>query len=235
MRTKVLEYLKSKQDEKYKIFTAKLLPENIDLLGVRIPIIRQYAKQFIKENLYKKYLDIPLDKLKYQEELFLYSLLLSHKVKTSETKIEDINKFVPYINSWAVCDIFCSELKEVKNNSSIYLEKFSEYAQSKKEYQIRFFYVLALNYFIKEEYLEYLFHMIKKQEYVGYYDKMAVAWFLSIAYIKYPKQIEEYLFSSNLDKFIFNKTISKICDSFQVKKEAKIHLRKLASELKSNK
>ena len=235
MRTKVLEYLKSQQDEKYKIFTAKLLPENIDLLGVRIPVIRQYAKQLIKESLYNKYLDVSLDKLKYQEELFLYSLLLSYKLKTSENKIEDINKFVPYINSWAVCDMFCSELKEVKNNTKIYLEKFSEYTKSNKEYQIRFFYVLALNYFIKEEYLEQIFNMIQHQEYIGYYDKMAVAWFLSIAYIKYPKQIEEYLFSSDLDKFVFNKTISKICDSFQVKKEAKIHLRKLASELKSNK
>ena len=235
MHTKVLEYLKSQQDEKYKIFTSKLLPKNVELLGVRIPVIRQYAKQLIKENLSNKYLEISLDKMQYQDELLLYSILLANKIKTSETKIEDIKKFVPYINSWAVCDIFCSELKEIKKDTNKYFESFSQYTQSQEEYQIRFFYVLALNYFINEEHLEQIFNMIKNQEYVGYYDKMAVAWFLSIAYIKYPEQVENFLFSTKLNEFVFNKTISKICDSFQVKKEAKIHLRKLASKLKTNK
>ena len=235
MHTKVLEYLKSQQDEKYKNFTSKLLPKNVELLGVRIPVIRQYAKQLIKENLSNKYLEISLDKMQYQDELFLYSLLIANKMKTSETKIEDIKKFVPYINSWAVCDIFCSELKEIKKDTNKYFESFSQYTQSQEEYQIRFFYVLALNYFINEEHLEQIFNMIKNQEYVGYYDKMAVAWFLSIAYIKYPEQVENFLFSAKLNEFVFNKTISKICDSFQVKKEAKIHLRKLASKLKTNK
>ena len=235
MHIKVLKYLKSKQENNYKDFTAKLLPSNVELLGVRIPVIRQYAKHLIKENLYHKYLEIPLGKFKYQEELFLYSILLSHKIKTSETKIEDIKKFVPYINSWAVCDIFCSELKEVKNDIKKYLEEYSQYVKSQKEYQIRFFYVLSLNYFIKEEYLGVIFGIIEKQQYVGYYDKMAVAWCLSMAYIKYPKQVEDFIFGKKLDDFIFKKTISKICDSYQVKKEAKIHLRKLASELKASK
>ena len=120
MHTKVLEYLKSQQDEKYKIFTSKLLPKNVELLGVRIPVIRQYAKQLIKENLSNKYLEISLDKMQYQDELLLYSILLANKIKTYETKIEDIKKFVPYINSWAVCDIFCSELKEIKKDTNKY-------------------------------------------------------------------------------------------------------------------
>ena len=76
---------------------------------------------------------------------------------------------------------------------------------------------------------------IEKQQYVGYYDKMAVAWFLSIAYIKFPSQVEGFLLSTPIDTFVFSKTISKICDSYQVKKEAKIHLRKLASKFKINK
>jgi 3-methyladenine DNA glycosylase AlkD len=235
MHTKVLEYLKTKQDETYRDFTSKLLPKNIELLGVRIPIIRQYAKQLIKENLSDEYLVISLDKMKYQEEIFLYSLLLAHKVKTSATKIEDIKKFVPYINSWAVCDIFCGELKEIKKDTNKYMKSFLPYTKSKKEYQIRFFYVLALNYFMQEDYLEWLFDTIEKQQYVGYYDKMAVAWFLSIAYIKFPSQVEGFLLSTPIDTFVFSKTISKICDSYQVKKEAKIHLRKLASEIKSSK
>ena len=58
---------------------------------------------------------------------------------------------------------------------------------------------------------------------------MAVSWFLATAYNKYPKLIEDFLINENLDNFILKKSINKICDSYQVKKEAKIHLRKLAS------
>ena len=235
MHTKVLEYLKTKQEETYRVFTSKLLPKDIELLGVRIPIIRQYAKQLIKENLSDEYLVISLDKMKYQEELFLYSLLLAHKVKTSATKIEDIKKFVPYINSWAVCDIFCADLKEIKKDTKHYYNVFLKYIKSNSEYQIRFFYVLALNYFLTDELLRDLLANIKQQTYTGFYDKMAVAWMLSIAYIKDPKEIESFLFNEKLDDFVFKKTISKINDSYRVKKEAKAHLKTLASNYKTNK
>ena len=56
---------------------------------------------------------------------------------------------------------------------------------------------------------------------------MANAWLLSICYIKYPKETLNYLKRANLDVFTYNKTISKICDSFRVKKEDKDYLKTL--------
>ena len=228
MRTEVLKKLQEEAEKKYQKFSAKLLPPQIDLLGVRIPKLRQIAKEIAKVGKAEDYLKTPLTELKYQEEFMLYSLLIAQS--KSPDKIEQIKNFVPYINSWAVCDIFCSSIKDAKKQQQLYWETFRPLTQSHKEYEIRFFYVMALSYFINETYLQKIFSLIRAQKYVGFYDKMAVAWLLSMMYVKYPNETETFLQDTPLDKFVFQKSISKICDSFQVKKEAKIHLRTLASK-----
>lgn len=128
-----------------------------------------------------------------------------------------------------MCDIFCADLKEVKKQQKLFYDTFKSECKTKQEYQVRFFYVLALNYFITPEYLSQIFALIAKQKYTGYYDKMAVAWLLSVAYVKFPEETEAFLFNTPLDTFVFKKSISKICESFRVTKEAKIRLRTLAS------
>ena len=233
MHINFLELLKSKKDEKYRIFTSRLLPKDIDLIGVRIPEIRKIVKDVIKKDEWQALLSSDISSYKYQEELILYALVLSKANILTSEKISLIKIFIPYINSWAVCDIFCADLKETKNNLELFYKTFSQYVESQSEYQIRFFYVLALNYFINEDFLDNIFELIAKQHYIGFYDKMAVAWFLSIAYIKYPQQTQNFLLNTKLDKFVFSKTVSKICDSFQVTKEAKLHLRNLASNIKN--
>lgn len=235
MHTKVLYWLHSQKEEKYRDFSAKLLPKEVKLLGVRTPMLRKYAKQLVKEYDLRLILNQNLNNMEYQEELVLYALVLANSKLPLNEKIDRIKQFVPFINSWAVCDIFCADLKEVKKNPKCYYDIFSEYTKSNSEYQIRFFYVLALNYFITDELLDSLLNNIKQQNYVGFYDKMAVAWLLSVAYVKYSKEIERFLFNEKLDDFIFKKTISKINDSYRVDKEAKARLKTLASNHKINK
>ncbi len=233
MHTNFLELLKNKRDEKYREFTSQLLPKEVNLLGVRIPEIRKILKDIIKNNKHNDILKLDISSYVYQEELILHALVLAHAPISVVDKVELIKGFVPYINSWAVCDIFCADLKQTKSNLALFYKTFQNYTNSNYEYQIRFFYVLALNYFINEEMINDILNLISKQKYVGYYDKMAVAWFLSMAYIKFPQKIQKFISKTPLEKFVFSKTISKICDSHQVKKEAKLQLRNLASQVKS--
>ncbi|MCM1324444.1 MAG: DNA alkylation repair protein [Acetobacter sp.] len=229
MHTEVLSWLKDNAEERYRQFSARLLPSTVSLLGVRIPTIRKYAKSLIKAGRGKEYLDISPNRFKYQEELMLYALVLANiKIPTDE-KISQLKKFLPFIDSWAICDIFCADLKEVKKSSLLFYDTFKSLLNSEKEYEIRFFYVLALNYFIIPEYMDKIFNHLAEQKYVGFYDKMAAAWLISVAYVKFPTETEKFLFNTPLDSFVFKKSISKICDSFRVNKEAKIHLRTLAS------
>jgi len=56
---------------------------------------------------------------------------------------------------------------------------------------------------------------------------MAVAWLISICYIKYRNKTLEYIKKNMLDDFTHNKAISKIRDSYRVSSEDKIFLNSL--------
>jgi len=56
---------------------------------------------------------------------------------------------------------------------------------------------------------------------------MAIAWLISICYIKYPNITIKYIKQNSLNKFTFNKTISKICDSYRVSCKEKQTLKNL--------
>ncbi len=223
----ILAELNTLKEEKYRLFTAKLLPQGTALLGVSIPKLRTLAKHLIKSGESEAYLNRAPQTLLYQEELMLYALLLAEKIKTVSPAeaVKSVQNFVPYINSWAVCDLFCSALKSLKENAEYFYHAFAPYSRSTAEYEIRFFYVLALNTFLTEEFLPRLFALILAQRYVGFYDKMAVAWLLSMAYVKFPTSTEALLENPTLDKQVLQKTLSKICDSLQIKKAEKLRLR----------
>ena len=50
---------------------------------------------------------------------------------------------------------------------------------------------------------------------------MAISWLLSVAIIDYKEKVIELLKEKCLSKFVQNKTISKIQDSYRINKETK--------------
>ena len=61
----------------------------------------------------------------------------------------------------------------------------------------------------------------------GYYAKMAVAWAVSVYFVKFPDQVMEYLKQSSLDDWTYNKALQKITESFRVDKETKKLVRQM--------
>ena len=102
--------------------------------------------------------------------------------------------------------------------------------KSDREFELRFAIVILLDYYITDEYIDNVIKIldnIKHTEF--YYVKMAVAWTLSIAYIKYPDKIMQYLQSGNnhLDKDTYNKALQKIIESNRVGKREKNKIKKM--------
>ena len=50
LKTEIKKHLFEIADEKYKEFHSGLCPNTDNILGVRVPILREYAKQLLKEN-----------------------------------------------------------------------------------------------------------------------------------------------------------------------------------------
>lgn len=49
----ILEELKNLSEESYKNFNLKIIPTNHNILGVRMPLLKQLAKKINKESPYK--------------------------------------------------------------------------------------------------------------------------------------------------------------------------------------
>lgn len=60
-----------------------------------------------------------------------------------------------------------------------------------------------------------------------YYVKMAVAWTISIYYVRFPKQVMPYLLENSLDDFTYNKALQKITESRRIGKEEKKRIRQM--------
>ena len=95
------------QDKKYQEFQKKLCPETNNIIGVRIPVLRKFAK----EN--KDKIDISKINTKYYEEIMLKGMLIGIQ---KNLDLKEIENFIPLIDNWAICDTFCSGLKQVKNS-----------------------------------------------------------------------------------------------------------------------
>lgn len=88
-------------------------------------------------------------------------------------------------------------------------------------------FVLLLNYYIEEEYINDIFDMINKYNSNDYYVQMSVAWLISICYVKYKEKTLKYLENKELDNFTYNKALQKIIESKRVTKEEKNIIRNM--------
>lgn len=56
---------------------------------------------------------------------------------------------------------------------------------------------------------------------------MAVAWTISIAFVKYKEKTLKFLQNSKLDNFTYNKALQKIVESYRVDKVTKEEIKKM--------
>ena len=80
---------------------------------------------------------------------------------------------------------------------------------------------MMLDFYIEDEYIDKVIEKLDQINHDGYYVKMAVAWAISICYIKYPEKTMKYLENNNLDNFTYNKSLQKIIESYRVEEDKK--------------
>lgn len=211
-------------DKKYKEFHSGLCPNTNNIVGVRVPVLRNYAKELAKGD-FRTYLANAKDE--YYEEVMLQGMVIGLAKMELEERLEYITKFVPKIDNWAVCDVSCSGFKFAKKYQSEVWEFLKPYLESNKEFEIRFGVVMLLDFYITEEYIDKVLEILNKIQHEGYYVKMAVAWAISICYIKFPKETLKLLKENKLDDFTYNKALQKIIESYRVSEEDKKMIRKM--------
>lgn len=221
MGNKIRQDLFAMQDLKYKEFHGSLCPDIDNVIGVRIPKLREYAKELYKSNNLK---DIKIED-KYYEELVIQGMLIGFQTKEPiEEVIKQVEEFVPKINSWAVCDTFCTGLKVTKKYQPEMFEVIKQYLKSKQEYEVRFAIVMLLDYYINDQYIDQILQILDNVKLDKYYVQMANAWAISICLIKYYNKTLDFLKTTKIDDFTYNKGIQKAIESYRITNEQKEYL-----------
>lgn len=218
---KLIDELKLLKDEKYRLFNSKIVNTNLPMIGIRTPILRNIAKKVAKTNI-ESYLACCKDK--YFEEVLLQGLVIA-QIKNDELSFSYFEKFIKKIDNWSICDMVISSMKIVKKNKKIYLYRIKNFIKDYHEFTVRVGLVLLLDYYIEKEYLPIIFDLVDDLKREEHYINMAIAWLLSVCYIKYKAETLKYLDNNNLSKFVYNKAIQKIIESKRVSSQEKEILR----------
>ena len=223
LMTKIQEYLLSQKDEKYRSFTLPLIP-NVDektFIGVRLPVIKKYAKEIDKDSLEQFLNTLPHQ---YHEENLLHAFILSN-IKDYDEFIKRVDAFLPFVSNWSTCDTICN--KYLNKYKDRLIKEIYIWLKSPQLYRVRYAVKCLMNYYLGEDHKDEYIQKVAEVKLDDYYVKMMIAWYLATGlaknYESFVKVIEEKWF----DKSIHNKAIQKAVESFRVSDEHKTYLKSL--------
>ncbi len=220
--TTLREQLEGLAEENYRCFSASLLPGTDNILGVRLPALRRLAKKIAKGDWKTAIQNLSHDTF---EETMLHGMILGYIKTELKERLHYISEFVPYINNWSVCDSFCIGLKFTVEHRTCVWEFLQPYFTSMKEFDVRFGIVMVLDFFIEPDYINRIFPLLDSIKHSGYYAKTAVAWAISMCFVKFPDLTMNYLHYNKLDDETYHKALAKITESSQVDNATKQKIR----------
>ena len=252
--------LQGEAEEQYRIFNGKFVLTNRNpMLGVKVPRMRAIAREIAGGN-WEGFLEqygfccgeadgvpgcgtgnniMQRCSSAWFEEIMIIGMVIDLVNVTPALRLQLVGQFVPLIDNWAVCDVFCSGAKWMgesgkgpKARNKVPREMMWEFLQGyllgdsrrnlsgSREFEIRFGVVMLMSYFLVPEYLERVFEVLAKVQFGDYYVDMGVAWCLATARAKFDLQTQEFVARAGLPAGVMKKYEQKVRDSFRVKKVA---------------
>jgi len=218
----IYERLLSNKDEKYKDFQSKLVP-NIDketIIGVRTPQMREIAKKVFGTQEADTFIQVLPHQ--YYEENLIHFFIIS-KIKDFDECVKEVEKFLPYINCWPVCDQATPMV--FKKNHAKLLPLIKKWIKSDHVYTARFGIRMLMNEFLNEDFKEEYLEIVSSKKGNDYYLKMMIAWFFATALAKQYDATIKYIEERRLDPWIHQKTIQKAIESYRVSDEHKEYIK----------
>lgn len=217
--------LEALADPGYQDFHSRLVPGIGPFLGVRVPELRRLARKISKGD-FRGFLARPAEEL-YEQKL-LRGMTLAMAKMPLEERLDALARFIPEIDNWAVCDVVAGGCKFAAAAQAEVWDFLTPYFRSEETYPLRFAIVMLLDHFLTPDYLPRVLEVYSGVRHEDYYVKMAVAWGVSICFIKDRDRTLAFLQSGGLaDDFTHNKAITKACESFRVSREDKVLLRQM--------
>ena len=177
------------------------------------------------------------------EETIIWGYLINLEKCSLDERLAMLTRYVPVLDNWAVCDSYCAHSKWMARADKVALWAFLErWFDSEHEFDVRFAVVVAMCYFLNDEWLDKVFERINRLDFgrikskyktikgkpkmaqqgtvqgaEPYYVRMGVAWLLATALAKFPDQTSAFVRSSNLPADVIKLYIHKARESFRTR------------------
>lgn len=211
-------------DEKFKAFTSALTPtvEKNNVIGVRIPLLRKFAKEFFKSEERDGFLSsLPHD---FLEENHVHAFLIE-QIKDYDECVERLNEFLPYVDNWATSD--CCSPKVLSKHPEKHEKQIYLWLESPYVYEVRFAVKQLMACFLGENFKIEQAERLVKIKSDEYYVNMVIAWYFATALAKRYDEILPFFENKKLPVWTHNKAIQKALESFRVTEEKKEYLKTL--------
>ena len=100
MHKDIRKHLEEMAEQDYQKFSAALIPGVENMLGIRLPQLRAFAKQIAKFDWQAALVEEDV----YFEERMLRGMVLSYASKDMDVMLPLIADFVPLVDNWSMCD-----------------------------------------------------------------------------------------------------------------------------------
>lgn len=220
----ILDELYALQDPEYAEFQCKLTPgiPRDAFIGVRVPELRKFAKSIAKTQEAEAFIkQLPH---KYYDENMLHGLLLS-EIKDYDACVAEVDRFLPFVDNWAVCDIMSP--KVFKKHKDKLLSKIEKWVASGETYTVRFGIEMLMSHFLDEDFKAEYPEIPASVHSEEYYVRMMIAWYFATALAKQWEASVPYVEKCVLDPWVHNKTIQKARESYRITAEQKEYLKSL--------
>ena len=212
------------QDIEYRDFNSKLIltVKKEDMIGVRTPELRKYAKKLLKEEGVEDFLhSLPH---KYFDENQLHAFIIS-EIKDFKLCIDELINFLPYLDNWATCDQLSPKIfKKYRNDLFPHIY---EWLKADKTYTVRFGIGMLMEHFLDEDFKSEYPEMVAAVRSEEYYINMMTAWYFATALAKQYESILPFIEGNKLNTWTHNKSIQKAIESNRINAEQKNYLKGL--------
>lgn len=212
------------QDPFYKEFQSKLMPtvHPDKIIGVRMPVLRKLAKELSGSEEAEEFLKtLPHE---YYEEDNLHGLLIE-LMKDYDRCVEELNRFLPYVDNWSTCDMISPKI--FKKYLPELLEQIKIWMASEHVFMVRFGMKMLMNLYLGEAFQKEHLEMVAAVESEEYYIRMMQAWYFATALAKQYDAAVTFIEEKRLEMWTHNKTIQKSVESYRITAEQKTYLRSL--------
>lgn len=229
----IREELFSHAEGDFALFQAKLMP-SVDprrVIGVRTPILRKMAKEYVKNEQIGKFLaDLPHE---YFEENNLHAFIIS-EMRDLDSVMCELDAFLPFIDNWATCDQLSPKIfAKISNggHAEVLLDAAKGYIASGRTYTVRYGLGILMIYFLEYNFYNFTPDILELAASAcsdEYYVNMMVAWLFATALAKQYDAAVCYIEERRLPVWVHNKTIRKAMESYRVSDVRKEYLRTLS-------